>query len=91
LRCWVLGGIGNDKLATSCKGQLSLGKQRDRVRPGTYLLLRSSTSMPSDRKEIRPELARRILQRLARELELANAVLDEWDQDRVLTKVSACR
>ena len=47
--------------------------------------------MMSDRKEIRPELARRILQRLARELELANAVLDEWDQDRVVTKVSAFR
>jgi len=47
--------------------------------------------MMSDRKEIRPELARRILQRLAHELELANAVLDEWDQDRVVTKVSACR
>jgi hypothetical protein len=47
--------------------------------------------MPSDHEEIRPELARRILQRLACELELANAVLDEWDQDRVLTKVSACR
>jgi len=31
------------------------------------------------------------MQRLAHELELANAVLDEWDQDRVLTKVSACR
>src|SRR6186997_402447 len=35
LRCWVLGGTSNDTLATSCKGQLSLGKQRERVRPGT--------------------------------------------------------
>ncbi len=47
--------------------------------------------MPSDRKGIRPELARRILQHLARELELANAVLDERDQDRVVTKISAQR
>ena len=47
--------------------------------------------MMSDRKEIRPELARRILQRLAHELELANAVLDEWDQDRVTTEISAQR
>jgi hypothetical protein len=47
--------------------------------------------MTSDRKEIRPEAARRILQRLAYELELANAVLDEWDQDRVVTEVSAQR
>jgi hypothetical protein len=47
--------------------------------------------MSSDSKEIRPEAAKRILQRLIRELELANAVLDEWDQDRVVTKVSAQR
>ena len=43
--------------------------------------------MLSDRKETRPEATKRILQRLTRELELANAVLDEWDQDRVVTKV----
>ena len=49
------------------------------------------TNMLSDRKETRPEATKRILQRLTRELELANAVLDEWDQDRVVTKVSAQR
>ena len=43
----------------------------------------------SDRKEIRPEAARQILKRLTRELELANEILDEWDQNRVVTKVSA--
>jgi hypothetical protein len=43
----------------------------------------------SDRKEIRPEAASHILKRLTRELELAHLVLDEWDQDRVVTKVSA--
>jgi hypothetical protein len=41
-----------------------------------------------DVKQIRPETAKHILARLARELELANAVLDEWDQNRVATKVS---
>ena len=45
--------------------------------------------MSSDVQEIRPEAAKRILKRLIHELELANAVLDEWDQDRVVTKVSA--
>jgi len=44
--------------------------------------------MSPDRKE-QAEAAKRILQRLAQELELANAILDEWDQDRVVTKVSA--
>ena len=47
--------------------------------------------MLSDRKEIRPEAAKRILQRLTCELELANAILDEWDQDRVVTKIFAQR
>ena len=45
--------------------------------------------MSSDRKEICPEAARHILKRLAPELELANVILDEWDQNRVVTKVSA--
>jgi hypothetical protein len=45
--------------------------------------------MSSDRKQIRPEAARHILKRLTRELKLANAILDEWDQDRVVTKVSS--
>ena len=45
----------------------------------------------SDRKEIRPEAARHMLKRLTRELELANVILDEWDQNRVATKVSAQR
>jgi hypothetical protein len=45
--------------------------------------------MSPDRKEIRPELAKRILQRLSRELELANAILDEWDRERVASKISA--
>ena len=45
--------------------------------------------MSSDRKEIRPETARRVLKRLTRELERAHLVLDDWDQDRVVTKISA--
>ena len=44
--------------------------------------------MSSDRKEIRQETARRVLKRLTRELERAHLVLDDWDQDRVVTKVS---
>jgi hypothetical protein len=47
--------------------------------------------MSSDRTEIRPEAVRHFLKRLTRELELANTILDEWDQDRVVTKVSAQR
>jgi hypothetical protein len=45
--------------------------------------------MSSERKEIRPQAARQILKRLTRELELAHLVLDEWDRNRVVTKVSA--
>jgi hypothetical protein len=45
--------------------------------------------MSSDRKEIRQETARRVLKRLTRELARAHLVLVEWDQDRVMTKVSA--
>ena len=47
--------------------------------------------MSSHRKEVKPEAARQLLNRLTRELEIANAILDEWDQDRVATKVSAQR
>jgi len=45
--------------------------------------------MASNRTEITTEAAKHLLNRLIRELEVANAVLDEWDQNRVLTKVSA--
>jgi hypothetical protein len=47
--------------------------------------------MSYDHKQLRPEAARRFLERLARDLALANAILDEWDQDRVVTNVSARR
>jgi hypothetical protein len=50
--------------------------------------------MSSDNKQLR--LAARHLKLLARDLKIANAVLDEWDQNRTPTKVSqptnaACR
>jgi len=47
--------------------------------------------MSPHRTEVRPEAAKHFLKRLIRELELANAILDEWDQNRVVTKVSAQR
>jgi hypothetical protein len=47
--------------------------------------------MSSDRNELGPEAAQRMLQRVTRALDLANAVLDEWDQDRGITNVSGRR
>jgi hypothetical protein len=56
-----------------------------------YLPLRKVRDMSYDYEKLQLETARLFLERLARDLELANAILDEWDQDRVATNVSACR
>jgi hypothetical protein len=85
--------IGNPELRLRHRHQrTTLIKNPDELMSRVaYLPLRKVRDMSYDYEKLQLETARRFLERLARDLELANAILDEWDQDRVATNVSACR